>query len=257
VRRAWRALPSDHRLAAAAALGLFLTLFLPWYQETGLAEAGSRVQAATASLTGWAAFSWVEAAILLVAAAVLALLFLRAEGHAFQLPGGDGVIVTAAGGWTCLLVIWRIIDKEGVSHQGPFATTWGIEWGIFIALGVAGTLTYAGSRIRAAHPPGSASASAQPPAAVPPGSAVTPTTPQSPPTGDPPTTTEPEPWPEHEAPRTRGSGAARGRRRPGPAAARRAAWAEPVTWNEPATIAAPPGASEPPARERPRPGGCD
>ena len=151
--RAWRALPPERRLAASASLGLFATLFLPWYQETGLVSGTKDPHTTTASLTGWAAFSWVEAAVLLVAVSVLALLFLRAEGRAFHLPGGDGVIVMAAGGWTCLLVIWRIFDKQGMTVRGQFATTSGIEWGIFTALGVAGVLTYAGSRIRAAHLP--------------------------------------------------------------------------------------------------------
>ena len=66
VRRAWRALPPERQLAAAAAAGLCLTLFLPWYQETGFAS-GKKLQTTSASLTGWHAFSWVEAAVLLVA----------------------------------------------------------------------------------------------------------------------------------------------------------------------------------------------
>jgi hypothetical protein len=260
---AWKSLPPDRRLAAGAALGLFLTLFLPWYQETGLASAGSKVQTATASLTGWAAFSWVEAAVLLVAVGVLALLFLRAEGRAFHLPGGDGVIVMAAGGWTCLLVIWRIFDKQGVTSRGQFATTSGIEWGIFFALAIAALLAYAGSRIRAAHLP-------EPPL---PGD----------PDGD------GEPWPEvrvasgstRRAGRaaagartagtaTRARAGARATRAragedptqpeppvPGPEPVptvkrlhrpRRAAWAEPVIWHEPTATAAPPA---PPSPEAP------
>jgi hypothetical protein len=147
--RAWRGLPPERRLAAGAALGLFVCLFLPWYQETVVAAGKS----ASASLTGWAAFSFVEAAVLLVAAAVLSLLFTRAEGRAFHLPGGDGGVITAAGVWTCVLVIWRILDKESVSVSGPGATASGVEWGIFITLAVAALLTYAGSRIRAAHMP--------------------------------------------------------------------------------------------------------
>jgi len=151
--RAWRGLAADRRLAAAAALGLWLTLFLPWYQETGFAPSGTNLRAAAASLTGWHAFSWVEAAVLLVAIAVLALLFMRAEGRAFHLPGGDGFIVMVAGGWTCLLLIWRIFDKQGATTQRQFGTTFGVKWGIFTALGVAALLTYAGARIRAAHQP--------------------------------------------------------------------------------------------------------
>jgi hypothetical protein len=151
--RAWRGSTPEQRLAASACIGLFLSLFLPWYQETVLQTGPKSPQAASASLTGWGAFSFVEAAVLLVAAGVLTLLFQRAEGHAFHLPGGDGWVITAAGAWTCVLVIWRIFDKEGTNIHGQGATVSGIEWGIFVALGLAALLTYAGNRIRAAHRP--------------------------------------------------------------------------------------------------------
>ena len=152
--RAWKALPGESRLAAYASGALFFTLFLPWYQVTLIAPAKTKtLQSASASITGWGAFSFVEAAVLLVAAGVLTLLFQRAEGRAFHLPGGDGGVIFAAGLWTCLLIIWRIFDKQGATTAGPSATTSGIEWGIFVALGAAAFLAYAGSRIRAAHRP--------------------------------------------------------------------------------------------------------
>jgi hypothetical protein len=151
--RAWRGLPFERRLAAGAALALFVTLFLPWYQETVIASGVNSLRSISASMTGWAAFSFVEAAVLLVAVSVLALLFVRAEGGAFHVPGGDGGVITAAGFWTCVLIVWRMFDKEGTSGHGQVATTSGIEWGIFVALAVAGVLTYAGTRIRRAHEP--------------------------------------------------------------------------------------------------------
>jgi hypothetical protein len=131
-----------------------VTLFLPWYQETVIASGKTpALQSASASLTGWGAFSFVEAAVLLVAVGVLGLLFARAEGRAFHVPGGDGGVITAAGLWTVALIVWRMFDKEGTTGHGQYATTSGIEWGIFVALGVAGALVYAGQRIRAAHEP--------------------------------------------------------------------------------------------------------
>jgi hypothetical protein len=151
--RVWKALPSERRLAVFAALGLFVTLFLPWYQETVIARGVTSLRSLSESMTGWGAFSFVEAAVLLVAAGVLLLLFVRAEGEAFHVPGGDGTVVTVAGGWTCLLIIWRMFDKEGTAGHGLYSTTSGIEWGIFVALAVAGLLTYAGVRIRRAHEP--------------------------------------------------------------------------------------------------------
>ena len=152
--RAWRTLPHESRLAAFASLALFLTLFLPWYQVTLIArEPTETLQSASASITGWGAFSFVEAAILLVAAGVLTLLFQRSEGHAFHLPGGDGGVITAAGVWTCALIVWRIFDKQAATAKGPSATSSGVEWGIFVALAAGAFLAYSGSRIRAAHRP--------------------------------------------------------------------------------------------------------
>jgi hypothetical protein len=107
----------------------------------------------SASLTGWGAFSFVEAAVLLVAAAVIVLLFVRAEGAAFHVPGGDGGVITAAGLWACLLIIWRMFDKQGTTGHGLYTTASGIEWGIFIALAVAALLAYTGSRIKLANEP--------------------------------------------------------------------------------------------------------
>ena len=151
--RAFRVMPHEQRLAAYGAIGLFLTMFLPWYQRTFFVVVNGRPRPASDSLTAWGAFSFVEAAVLLVSAGVLTLLFQRAEGKAFHLPGGDGVIITIAGLWTCGLIVWRIFDKQGATATTQNVTSSGIEWGIFVALGVAAFLAYAGSRIRAAHQP--------------------------------------------------------------------------------------------------------
>ena len=155
VVRAMRVLPPERRVAAGAAAGLFVALFLPWYQETAFSVPSGAAKPATisSSATGWQAFSFVEAAVLLVAVGVIVLLVQRAEGRAFHLPGGDGFVVTAAGFWTCALIVWRIFDKQGGTAHGQIPVATGIEWGIFVALGVGALLAYAGNRIRAAHQP--------------------------------------------------------------------------------------------------------
>ncbi len=146
-------LPRERRLAAAASIALFFVLFLPWYQETVVVPGAKSASAATASVTGWGHFSFVEAAVLLVSASVLMLLFQRAEGRAFHIPGGDGGVIFAGGVWTCLLVAWQMFDKPSASIHGGGASISGIEWGIFAALAAAGLLAYSGSRIRSAHRP--------------------------------------------------------------------------------------------------------
>ena len=145
---AWRALGREQRLAALAAFGLFLSMFLPWYSKT-FVERGT-AKAVQTSLNAFQDFSFVEAAVLLVSAAILALLFARAERRSFQLPGGDGLIVMVAGGWTALLIFYRLLDKPGLHGAQGITTTVGVQWGIFIALLVALGLLYTGTGMRAA-----------------------------------------------------------------------------------------------------------
>lgn len=151
VARASIRLSSERRLAALAALCLFLTLFLPWYTQSVITA--KHPSPTTVTFTGFRSFSWVEAAVLVVAVGVLVLLFRRAEGRAFHLPGGDGMVITLAGGWTCFLVIWRMFDKQGVTRRGEIDLSTGITWGIFAALTAAAVLTYAGTKLRAARQP--------------------------------------------------------------------------------------------------------
>ncbi|HET6447952.1 MAG TPA: hypothetical protein VFG31_02490 [Conexibacter sp.] len=139
--RAWRALTPDGRLAALASAALFVSMFLPWYGVQGSRSIGRSVSA-------FGAFSFVEAAVLLVALAVLALLFARTEHATFHLPGGDGTVLLAAGLWVAVLLVWRLFDKPHVADALV-----GVEWGIFFALVATGVLAYAGSRMRRTQRP--------------------------------------------------------------------------------------------------------
>jgi hypothetical protein len=150
---AWRALTREQRLTALAAFGLFASMFLPWYSKTDTLVVHGGVRATATSLSAFQAFSFVEAAVLLVSAAVLSMLFARAEHRPFQLPGGDGMIVTIAGGWSALLIFYRLLDKPGLQGNDRITATVGVEWGIFIALLLALGLIYAGARMRALEAP--------------------------------------------------------------------------------------------------------
>jgi hypothetical protein len=146
LRRDFQALPSEMRLSAAAAVALVVSLILPWYQKSYFE--GQRVVQANVSALG--VFTFVEAAVLLVAVAVLFLVWARSQRKGFHLPGGDGVAITMAGGWALLLLVWRLFDKPDIKGIG---VTVGIQWGIFGALLAAGALVAAGARVRAAHRP--------------------------------------------------------------------------------------------------------
>jgi hypothetical protein len=149
----WRALTPDQRLAAIAAVGLLASMALPWYQETGNALVRNRLEEIGHSKNAFQVYSFVEAAVFVVAAGVLALLWARGERKAFHLPGGDGTVIMGAGLWVMLLIFYRQLDKPDGRHEGLINTSIGVEWGIFVAFLLGALLAYAGYRIRAAHTP--------------------------------------------------------------------------------------------------------
>jgi hypothetical protein len=144
--RAWGALEPEQRLAGAAALALLLTMFFPWYELQSLNRKTGAIN--SHSISAFGDVSFVEAAVFLVAAGVVALLFARAERRDFHMPGSDGAIVMIAGGWATLLIFYRVFSRPA-GHGYPV----GILWGFFLAFVAAGALTYAGWRIRATSTP--------------------------------------------------------------------------------------------------------
>ena len=109
---AWRRLNFEQRAAAVGALLLIVSTFGP--------------------------FSFVEAAIVLIAAAVLLLLYRRAHGRDFHVPFGDGVMIAAGGTWAGFLIVVRLFDR-------PLGQN-------LLALVCAAILMLAGLRERAKHP---------------------------------------------------------------------------------------------------------
>jgi len=145
--RAVRALDRDQRLAALAALALIATMLLPWYGLEHLDRARGRIYAHDVSALGVPSF--LDAAIVVVAAGVLALLLARGQGRAFRLPGGDGTVIACAGAWAGVLVFISVFDRPG---GGGYPV--GIEWGAFLAFIAAGGLAAVGLRIRSRALPG-------------------------------------------------------------------------------------------------------
>ncbi len=153
IRAAWRELFGEQRLAGIAALGLIGSMFLPWYQQTGFLVQRGGTQKVEDSLIAFQSWGFVEASILLVALAVLLLLFLRGERRAFHLPFGDGLVIAAGGVWVMFLVFYRQVDKPDGSDAGTLKTTIGVDWGIFVAFLFGAMLTYAGWRMHSRRRP--------------------------------------------------------------------------------------------------------
>jgi hypothetical protein len=84
-------------------------------------------------------FSFVEAAEVLVAVSVLALLRARAQGKRFHLPFGDGAVIAAAGAWAAVLIVVRLFDRPPGQNV--------------LSLVCAAILVFAGLREHAKRPP--------------------------------------------------------------------------------------------------------
>jgi hypothetical protein len=144
--RAWAALALEQRIAAIAALALLVTMFFPWYDLQSLNRRTGAID--SRSISAFGDVSFVEAAVFLVAAGVIALMLARAERRDFHMPGSDGAVVMVAGGWAALLIFYRVFSRPA-GHGYPV----GIEWGFFLAFVAAGALTWAGWRMRATSVP--------------------------------------------------------------------------------------------------------
>ena len=82
-------------------------------------QRGAAAGALLLILSAFGSFSFVEAAFVLLAAGVLALLMARAEGMRFHLPFGDGTVIAGAGIWAGALIVAGLLDR-GVG-QNVFA----------------------------------------------------------------------------------------------------------------------------------------
>jgi hypothetical protein len=163
IGRDWRALSSEQRLAAVAAILLLLSMLLPWYEETGNAIVGGKLERIDDAKSAFGVYSFIEAAIFVVVVGTIALLWARAERKAFHLPGGDGTVIMGAGLWVMFLIFYRQLDKPNGRKEGMIQTSVGVQWGIFIAFLLGALLAYAGYRIRAAHVPEPITDDAPPP----------------------------------------------------------------------------------------------
>lgn len=138
VDHTWRPtklLDDGRKLASVAAIVLLISLFLPWYEKSVLPTGAKSF--VTTTISAFGSFTWIEAAILLVAAAVLLLLWLRSTDRRVELPAGDGTMIAIAGGWIIVLLIIRVFDKPTVTGT---AASVGLQWGLLVAMAAAGAL---------------------------------------------------------------------------------------------------------------------
>jgi hypothetical protein len=104
-----------------------------------LEQRGAAAGAILLIVSAFGSFSFVEAALVLLAAGVLGLLTARVEGMRFHLPFGDGTVIAGAGVWAGALIIAGLLDRG--MGQNVIATAGAV------------LLFLSGARERAKRPP--------------------------------------------------------------------------------------------------------
>lgn len=155
LRAAWGRLDHRQRRVGAAVLLVLVTMVLPWYSEDTVTQRGpGSIVRSGGGVSAFAGMSFIEASLLVVLLAVLALLWGRGTGRRFALPFPDGTLVCAAAGWMGLLIVYRLFSRPHGVDTAQVHTLIGLNWGIFASLLAVGLLFVAGLDLRRHGPRG-------------------------------------------------------------------------------------------------------
>jgi len=137
-----RGLRGTERMAVGGVLAILASLLLPWY---GIPVAGDPL-----AQTGIGAFSFAEAALVAVCAAVVFLALEVGGGYVPPRPLTEWGLFVAAGAWAAIIIAYRMLDRPKLDLDLDLVTierTYGVRYGIFVAL--AGALLIVASGLRA------------------------------------------------------------------------------------------------------------
>jgi hypothetical protein len=151
-----------HYVAAAGAIGLIVSLFLPWYSLNLPPGAREVLDAETENLpeairelgrsfveeilggiggTAWEVFSSVDVILLVCAVLVLAMsLFVMITGGASTLlgPATTGRAIGLVGTGAAVLIVVKILDQPGPN------VLLDVDYGAYVALGAAAAIAFGG-----------------------------------------------------------------------------------------------------------------
>jgi len=125
-------------MAVVGAAVMVGSLLLPWYESPISNDL---------VLTGFGAFGWAEAALILIAAATVFLALQGGGGYVLPRPLREWALFVAAGSWAAAIVLYRIADRPRFTlagHDEPYD----LHYAIFVALTGAVIIVMAGLRMR-------------------------------------------------------------------------------------------------------------
>ena len=119
-------LSRGERIAGAAAVLLFIDMFLSWYSANH----------ADVSVTAWQAFSTTDILLLITIIVALGMVAARAMARSVNLPVSLPLVTACLGALMTLLVLWRIINQPG---PNDFIN---VEYGAYLGLILIAALAY-------------------------------------------------------------------------------------------------------------------
>ena len=189
-------LSRGEQIAGIAAVLLLIDMFLNWYGANltdQLSQAAKRFGVDT-HVNAWQAFSTTD--ILIFVACVVTLVMVGVKVMGSEVPVSLPMIAAALGGFTTLIILWRIVNQPGDNDAVN------VDYGAYIGLVLAAAMTYgaiqSGEGLElptAAAAPGAAGAGAVGDPAPPP-----PAPDPAPPSPTPDPTPAPAPEPEPPSP---------------------------------------------------------
>jgi hypothetical protein len=126
-------LSQGEKIAAGAAVLLFIVMFLPWFGAPEEVEAFAGAVGVDTDFSAWQSFDFID--IVLLATVVVAIGAAVVKGAETRVDFPLSTIVTVLGALSTILVLYRIIDPPSEASR---------KFGVFLGVILAAALTYGG-----------------------------------------------------------------------------------------------------------------
>jgi hypothetical protein len=139
-------LSTGEKIAGLSAILLFIFMFLNWYSVEVSGNAGGFTVSASEGGSAWEAFSLIDLILMLTVIVTVAAVAIRLSDAMVEPPVSLTAVITALGGLSVLLIIYRILDTPDAGSFPGVSVDVSPSIGIFLGLIAAAGITYGGYR---------------------------------------------------------------------------------------------------------------
>lgn len=137
-------LSTGEKVAAVSAILLFIFMFFTWFGVEVSGAGGFSGSVPGAGGSAWDALDFIPIILMITIIAALAVATLRLTDSTYEPPVSMNAVVAALGGFSVLLILFRIIDPPSFGSFGGVSVDGTVEIGIFLGLIAAAGIAYGG-----------------------------------------------------------------------------------------------------------------